>query len=176
MCQPGSRAGAHTRRSNTGSTESLDWRFMTMLKIGHAISEDTAASVRPESRTHLDQHLARRAAVAIGLLSIVVIHALDVPGKMQELPYVAWMFIGLVVASLVVAEGLLRKDDLRLWLAAGALAASAVLGYAVSRTVGLPGDLGGDKGNWAEPLGLASLVVEGIVVLLVVGRLLTRRT
>jgi hypothetical protein len=49
--------------------------------------------------------LAHLAAIAIGLFSIVSIHALDVPGKIQEFPYVAWMFIGLAVASTVVAEG-----------------------------------------------------------------------
>ena len=123
-----------------------------------------------------DQHVARRAIVAVGLFAIVLLHALDLPGKLAELPYVGWMFIGLIIASLVVAEGLMRMDDRRLWLAAGLLAASAFIGYAISRTVGLPGDLGGDKGNWIEPLGLASLVVEGIVVLLVLGRLTSRRS
>jgi hypothetical protein len=34
----------------------------------------------------------------------------------------------------------------------------------------MPGDGGEDIGNWLEPLGLASLMVAGIVVLLGVGR------
>jgi hypothetical protein len=61
------------------------------------------------------------------------------------------------------------------WLAAGAVSAATMLGYAISRTSGLPGDNGDDVGNWTESLGLASLLVEGVVVLLVLGRLADRR-
>jgi hypothetical protein len=60
------------------------------------------------------------------------------------------------------------------WLVAGVVSAATILGYAISRTSGLPGD-DGDDGDWTEPLGLASLLVEGIVVLLVLGRLADRR-
>ena len=45
----------------------------------------------------------------------------------------------------------------------------------ISRTSGLPGDHDDDVGNWLEPLGLASLLIEGIVVLLAVGRFAARR-
>jgi hypothetical protein len=40
---------------------------------------------------------------------------------------------------------------------------SAIAGYVVSRTTGLP-NATGDVGNWGEPLGVASLFVEGTVV------------
>jgi hypothetical protein len=46
---------------------------------------------------------------------------------------------------------------------AAALAASAVVGFTLTRTTGLP-QAGGDIGNWSEPLGLASLFVEGAVI------------
>jgi len=42
----------------------------------------------------------------------------------------------------------------------GGVALAALLGFVYSRTVGLPGG-GDDIGNWWEPLGLASLFVEG---------------
>jgi hypothetical protein len=48
---------------------------------------------------------------------------------------------------------------------AGGLAGATLVAYAVSRSVGLPAATH-DIGNWAEPLGLASLFVEGVVVLL----------
>jgi hypothetical protein len=70
---------------------------------------------------------------------------------------------------------MIRTDDLRVWLVAGVVSAATIVGYAISRTSGLPGDEGDDIGNWTEPLGLASLLVEGIVVLLVLGRLTDRR-
>lgn len=83
------------------------------------------------------------------------------------------MYIGLAVAALVLAELLLVRDDKRVWAATGALAAAVIVGYVVTRTVGMPGAMD-DIGNWLEPLGLASVVVEGFVVLLAVGRLARR--
>jgi hypothetical protein len=44
----------------------------------------------------------------------------------------------------------------------------------LTRTVGLPGATD-DIGNWLEPLGLASLFVEGAVILLALTGLLRRR-
>jgi hypothetical protein len=74
-----------------------------------------------------------------------------------------WMYMALIVASLVTAAAtLLSRSRLPLAAAAG-IAASAALGYVLSRSTGLPGATG-DIGNWTEPLGLASLVVEGSVV------------
>jgi hypothetical protein len=54
------------------------------------------------------------------------------------------------------------------WAAAGVLAASAMGGYVLTRTV--PGFLGdhGDVGNWRCPLGIAALSVETLIILLVV--------
>ena len=122
---------------------------------------------------HVDRHVARRAVAATGLAAIALIHVLDLPGKITETPYLGVMYIGLAVAALILAELLLVRDDRRVWAATGALAASAIVGYVVNRTVGMPGARD-DIGNWLEPLGLASLVVEGFVVLLAVGRLSRR--
>ena len=138
-----------------------------------------AQSVKAQSaRDHaVDQNLyaVRRAAVVVALGGIALIHVLDLQGKLDELPYVGALFIGLIVSCLIVAEMLIRSDDLRAWAAAGLLAAATVLGYTISRTSGLPGDHDDDVGNWLEPLGLASLLIEGIVVLLAVGRFAARR-
>jgi hypothetical protein len=59
------------------------------------------------------------------------------------------------------------RDNRNVWLAAGGLAAAIIVGYTINRTVGLPGAME-DIGNWLEPLGLASLFVEGTVVLVAV--------
>ena len=123
-----------------------------------------------------ERHVVRRGIAAVGLVSIALVHLLDVPDKFDELPYVGVLFAGLIVTTLLLAEAMIRTDDLRAWLAAGAVSAATILGYAISRTSGLPGDSGDDVGNWTEPLGLASLLVEGVVVLLVLGRLADRRT
>jgi len=127
------------------------------------------------TETAVERHVVRRGIAAVGLVSIALVHLLDVPDKFDELPYVGVLFVGLIITSLLLAEGMIRTDDLRVWLVAGVVSAATIVGYAISRTSGLPGDEGNDIGNWTEPLGLASLLVEGIVVLLVLGRLTDRR-
>ncbi|MFJ9906841.1 hypothetical protein ACIRVK_28740 [Streptomyces sp. NPDC101152] len=108
---------------------------------------------------------ARRAVTALGLLGIALIHLLDLPGKLKETPYLGAAYILLIIASVAVAEYLMRRHDRRAWLAATALAAAVLLGYVVNRSVGLPGAMD-DIGNWLEPLGLASMFVEAVVVVL----------
>jgi hypothetical protein len=121
-----------------------------------------------ETNTHIE-HLARdfvtRAVGVIGLAGIALIHLLDSLSKFSETPYVAWLYVALMAGSVAVAGGLVHSRDRRLWLAAGLLAASAIAGYVLSRTTGLP-NATGDVGNWGEPLGVASLFVEGTVVAL----------
>ena len=55
-------------------------------------------------------------------------------------------------------------------LAAVFVAAAPLLGYALSRGPGLPG-FDDDRGNWTEPLGVASLVVESALLALSVAAL-----
>src|SRR6478752_4467391 len=106
---------------------------------------------------------AARALGAAGLAGIGLIHLLDLPGKFSETPYLAWMYIGLIVGAVVVAGELIRTGATRAWVAGAALALGAMIGYTLTRTTGLP-QAHGDIGNWLEPLGLASLFVEGAVI------------
>jgi hypothetical protein len=85
----------------------------------------------------------RSTAVLIGLAGIIAVHAMDLTGKMQEVPYLGLMYIGVIAAA--------------------ALAGSVIVGFVVNRTVGMPGAMD-DTGNWWEPLGLLSLMVEAWVV------------
>jgi len=120
--------------------------------------------------------------VFVGVLAIAVVHVTDdIVGKWHENRSAAWLYLALVTACLVVAERLIRAGDdphardLKWWLAAGLIAGATAAGFVLSRTVGFPGDHGADKGSWAEPLGLNSLLIEGIVVLLVLGHVTERR-
>jgi len=121
----------------------------------------------PHEETHTLNHLARdvatRATIAVGLAAIGVIHLLDSIGKYSETRYLFWMYIALIVGSIVVAGAVLFTRSRAAFLAAAGLAASALVGFVLSRTTGLP-NATGDIGNWTEPLGLASLFVEGAVV------------
>ncbi|MEA2445578.1 MAG: hypothetical protein QOJ12_2870 [Thermoleophilales bacterium] len=106
-----------------------------------------------------------RSLAVVGLSGMALIHLLDVQSKFQELPYMGVMYVGLIVSSVVLAGLLIRSSDRRVWLAAALLPAVVILGYTLTRTTGLPQD-SGDIGNWSEPLGIASLFVEGLVVAL----------
>jgi hypothetical protein len=75
------------------------------------------------------------------------------------------MYIALMVTSVAVAFFLLHTGSVLAWAAGGLLALLTLIGFILSRTSGLPGATG-DIGNWTEPLGLASMFVEGAVILL----------
>jgi hypothetical protein len=107
--------------------------------------------------------MATRAIAVVGLAGIALIHLLDSISKYGETRYLFWMYVALMAGSLVLAGLLLHAGRRIVWAAAGALAASAIAGYVLSRTTGLP-SADGDIGNWTEPLGLAALFVEGSVV------------
>ena len=133
-----------------------------------------------DEHTHTLNHLARdvatRATVAVGLAAIGVIHLLDSIGKYSETRYLFWMYIALIAGSIAVAGAVLFTRSRAAFLAAAGLAASALVGYVLSRSTGLPGAKD-DIGNWTEPLGLASLFVEGgVVVVAGAAFLVTRRS
>ena len=114
-----------------------------------------------------------RAIAAVGLAGVGLINLLDVQGKLEETPYLGWMYIGLIAASLGLAGLLVYTSDRRVWAATAALASAVIVGYSLSRTTGLP-NATDDIGNWTEPLGLASLFVEGSLITLSGSVLLTR--
>ena len=103
-----------------------------------------------------------RAVAVVGLAGVALIHLLDAPGTFASTPYKGWLYVGLIVGSLTAAGALVRRSDPRAWAGAAALCAGAIVAFVYSRTVGLPASAD-DIGNWAEPLGLASLFVEGAV-------------
>jgi hypothetical protein len=111
------------------------------------------------------REIVARSAAVVGLAGIALIHLLDASSKFEETPYMGWMYIGLITSSLAVAGLLVRANSREAWLAAIALSTSAIAGFTLTRTTGLP-QAGGDIGNWSEPLGLASLFVEGTVIVI----------
>ena len=129
-----------------------------------------------------------RSAVVVGLSGIALILLLDASSKFHETPYMGWMYIGLMAACLATAGTLVWGHVREAWAAAIVLPASAIVGFVLTRTVGLP-QAGGDIGNWGESLGLAALFTEAIMIAiagyalaalrptrLVAARALTRRS
>jgi hypothetical protein len=111
------------------------------------------------------QRLVARAVAVIGLAGIALIHLLDLPGKFHEVPYLGVLYVVLIAGTLVAGALLVHGDSSVGWLLGGGLAFATIVGYVLNRTVGLP-RARDDVGNWLEPLGLASLFVEAVVVAL----------
>jgi hypothetical protein len=141
--------------------------FGTIARDHQAPRTPTDAIAVHQLRTAV-RDSAVRATTAIGLGGIAVIHAVDGIGKWSETRYLFWMYMALIAASVITAAGVLFSHSPRWLLAAAGLAASVFAGYVINRTVGLP-QATGDIGNWTEPLGLASLLVEGFVVAVALG-------
>jgi hypothetical protein len=112
-----------------------------------------------------------RATGALCLFGVALIHFLDFFSKLAETPYLAVLY-GLLMAVTVGAGLALVLSGTRIaWCVGGAAAALTIAAYVLSRTTGLPSATG-DIGNWHEPLGQASLFVEGAVVVLSASALL----
>jgi hypothetical protein len=92
-------------------------------------------------------------------------HLPVVPEHLREVPYVGWLFIGLIAVCVLGAGALAVRDTVTVWVGLGSVCAAAVLAYALSRGIGLPG-MPDDIGDWADPLGLISITSETLVCVL----------
>ena len=128
--------------------------------MSRALEERTTDT---QTSNHRTIAVNRRVAVGLGLASVAAIHILDLPGKFAETPYLAAFYVALIIASFVLTERLFVAGTRRDFLAAAALSAAVIVGFTINRTVGMPGATG-DIGNWLEPLGLLSIVVEAFVL------------
>ena len=98
---------------------------------------------------------------AAGLIASAAIHIADAPDTFGDATYLGLSFLAQGVASIVAAVLAVRGS--RLGLAGGVLLAGASIAmYAISRTIGLPGQA--DE-VWLEPAGVVALVSEAVTVL-----------
>jgi hypothetical protein len=117
-----------------------------------------------------------RAVGALGCLAIAAMHIIDqggVPG-LKDPEYVQILYYLLEAAGVVAAGLLLTTFGKKGWILSLGVAAGPILGYVLSRGPGLP-HYSDDIGNWTEPLGVLSLVVEGALLVLSATILATSR-
>ena len=109
-----------------------------------------------------------RAVGALALAALAVIHVVDLPGTLGPTPLVGIGYLGIIVAAVVIGGVLIARPHWLAWSATAAVAASAMVGYVLTRALpgGFLGDHG-DVGNWHWPLGIAALSVESVIILLV---------
>src|SRR3984957_9444053 len=109
-----------------------------------------------------------RAIGALALVALAVIHVVDLPGTLGPTPLVGIGYLGIIVAAVLICGVLIARPHWLAWAAAAAVAASAMIGYVLTRALrgGFLGDHG-DVGNWHCPLGIAALSVESVIILVV---------
>lgn len=99
------------------------------------------------------------------LAGVAWIHYRDIPDKLGETPALGWLYI-LLVAGCAAAGAWLLSDRWRAGYILGlVISLGAVIGYTLTRTTGLLGSRG-DIGNWAEPAGVISLLLEAALIVL----------
>jgi hypothetical protein len=144
---------------------------MTPNSTGSAAAMMHPGAAAPVSQpaAPVSEQAARLLAV-VGLAGIAVIHVLDAPDTFDGVKYIFWLYIAIIVGAIPFSLLLLQWSSRLAWVGAALLAAGPLLGYLLTRSVGLPGD-SGDIGNWLDSLGLASMFVEAAVLSLSLARL-----
>ena len=95
-------------------------------------------------------------AIVVILIS-GVIHLYNAPGEFQDAPYMGVLFFIFFLGSIVSAYGIYRGEFLWGWALGGLLAVGAIVGYLISRTVGMP--ISGIE-DWGPPLAYFSIFLE----------------
>ena len=99
------------------------------------------------------------------LAATAAIHMTLVPDHLREAPYAGALFIALSAAALAGALLLMAVDHELVWSGAAALCLAAVIGYVLSRSVGLP-SMSDDVGDWLNRLGIAAVACETAAVMI----------
>ena len=113
------------------------------------------------------RHISKLLAWAgiILILATGLIHFIDTPGVLKEMPYKGVLFALNGFGAMVSAVGIGRGSRSWGWMLGVLVAGGALLGYIASRTIGMPG-LPAEPDAWLEPLGVASMVVEASFLVL----------
>jgi hypothetical protein len=116
-----------------------------------------------------DTDVVARAAGALALAALAVIHVVDLPATLGPTPLIGIGYFGIIAAAVLTGGVMISRSHWLAWAAAGGVAAAAMGGYLLTRSV--PGGFLGDHadvGNWRCPLGLTALSVETLIILLAV--------
>jgi hypothetical protein len=97
--------------------------------------------------------------VGISLIAVVgLIHLIEASEELEEATYLGPLFLADFGGAVVAAIGIYRSYRWG-WGLGTLVAGGAFAGFAISRTIGLPGL---PVEEWLEPLGVLALVVEAL--------------
>jgi hypothetical protein len=113
-------------------------------------------SYTPEGLSLFKEKLGRWVGIIAILLS-GLIHLYNAPDEYREARYMGILFFLYFVASLASALGIYRGELSWGWILGGLLCIGAIIGYLLSRTVGLPSM---EVEGWGPPLAYFSIFLE----------------
>ena len=117
-----------------------------------------------------------RTWAGIGLIAATgLIHLVETPEYLEEMPYIGVLFALSVVGALLAAFGIYRGERWG-WTLGVLVAGGSLVGYLLSRTIGLPLFRENTWEEFAEPVGLLSLLVEGLFLVVAASVLSVRTT
>jgi hypothetical protein len=100
----------------------------------------------------------------IGLIAATgAIHLIETPEYYGEVRYIGLLFALSMIGALASAIGIARGERWG-WQLGLLIAGGSLVSYLLSRTVGMPGLRENTWEEFAEPMGLLSLVLEGLFV------------
>ncbi|ARF56914.1 hypothetical protein B1H19_24520 [Streptomyces gilvosporeus] len=102
-----------------------------------------------------------RGVAGLSALLCAVVHIVIAPEHLQEMTYIGVLFLISSVALLLAAAGLARRNPLPGWWLGTLISGGMILGFALSRTVGLPSY---HEGTWDPPYGVLSVASESVFI------------
>ena len=136
-----------------------------LLLREHELTEPRPSAALDQATSHAISLAILRATGIVLLLSLAVIHIVQLGPTFQQMPLLGVAYVVLIAAAVVVGARLVKghQSAIQLWLPVAALAVAVFLGYGFTRMLSSPLD-NQDVGNWACALGMAALFVEGVLV------------
>ena len=95
----------------------------------------------------------------IGLVGLI--HLVEAPDHFADVAYIGWIFLVLVLGTLVAIIGIDQEQRWG-WLLGVALSAVSFVAFIISRTLGLPA-YGDAVGDW-DQMGIYSLFAEAVFI------------
>lgn len=115
-----------------------------------------------------------RVAIVAAIGVAAVAHVPVIAPHLREAPYMGVLFIAFTGVCVALGAAILTTNKTWAYSSAVLVCGSAVLTYGATRLLPFP-QLSDDVGNWFEPLGVASVLSEAVVVALALMTLARRR-
>jgi hypothetical protein len=138
---------------------------MDLLSREHERTDTQPSAAFDHMTSHAITSAILRATGIVLLMSLAVIHIVQLVPTFQQSPLLGVGYLFVIAAAIVVGARLVKghQSALQLWLPVAVLGVAVFLGYAFTRMLSTPLD-NQDVGNWACTLGMAALFVEVLMV------------